>query len=250
MALLGTENPHLLGDVIGHIGTAKTPEILSERLIGIARENGFPLITYHLIRAPGHETPTATHISTYPAEWIEQYVQQRHFERDPVVRAALRSTSPVLWEREADRRHLEGEERLLMDEAATLGIANGVTIPVRGPGDFALLSLCPADRSAGPITSILPQLLFLGISAHERARELLPHVPMPGSRGIRLSPREKQVLQWLAVGKTYWETSCILGLSEATVRTYVQTAGVKLGCQDRTHAIVRAIRLGLIEPPY
>jgi DNA-binding CsgD family transcriptional regulator len=250
MALLGTENPHSLGDIINHISVAQTPELLSARLIEAAEASGFPLTTYHLIRAPGHETPTATHISTYPVEWIEQYVRQRHFERDPVVQAAIRSTSPILWEQEADRRQLEPEARHLMDEAATLGIANGVTIPVRGPSDFALFSLCPADHSGQLVAHVLPQLLLLGISVHERARELLPRVPMPGSRGVRLSPREKQVLQWLAVGKTYWETSCILSLSEATIRTYVQTAMVKLGCQERTHAIVRAIRLGLIEPPY
>lgn len=58
----------------------------------------------------------------------------------------------------------------------------------------------------------------------------------------RLTPREKDALAWVAEGKSDWEISVILGLSEATVRFHVDNARRKLGAVNRAHAVARLLR--------
>ena len=60
-----------------------------------------------------------------------------------------------------------------------------------------------------------------------------------------LNEREAEVLRWTAEGKTSAEIAGITGLSENTVNHYATIATQKLGCANRTQAVVHAIRLGL-----
>lgn len=61
-----------------------------------------------------------------------------------------------------------------------------------------------------------------------------------------LSTRELECLIWAAEGKTSVEVAEILRLSEHTVNHHLASATLKLGAVNRTHAVVRAIRWGLI----
>ena len=61
-----------------------------------------------------------------------------------------------------------------------------------------------------------------------------------------LSGRERECLKWAAAGKSSWEISRILGLSENTVTGYFKAATAKLGCVNRTQAVAEAIRTGQI----
>lgn len=61
-----------------------------------------------------------------------------------------------------------------------------------------------------------------------------------------LTPREMDVLWLIAEGLTNLAIAHALGLSPTTVKSYVQTILQKLNATDRTHAAVKAIRLGLV----
>ncbi|NTC22081.1 response regulator transcription factor, partial [Agrobacterium tumefaciens] len=61
-----------------------------------------------------------------------------------------------------------------------------------------------------------------------------------------LSPRERECLLWIGEGKTYWECARILGLSEHTVRFYLESARHKLGAANTTHAISKAVKASLL----
>ncbi len=62
----------------------------------------------------------------------------------------------------------------------------------------------------------------------------------------KLGKRERQVLSWTSRGKTSFEISKILNLSEHTINNYVTNAANKLGTNNRVHTVCRAIMLGLI----
>ena len=53
----------------------------------------------------------------------------------------------------------------------------------------------------------------------------------------RLTARERDVLTWVADGKSDWEISVILGLSQTTVRFHVDNARRKLGAVNRAQAV-------------
>ncbi|MCD1265216.1 LuxR family transcriptional regulator [Shinella sumterensis] len=63
---------------------------------------------------------------------------------------------------------------------------------------------------------------------------------------IVLTEREVQCLSWTAAGKTSLEIAEILGLSEHTVNHYLNQVTRKLEAVNRTQAVVKAIRRGLI----
>lgn len=62
----------------------------------------------------------------------------------------------------------------------------------------------------------------------------------------RLSPRELDVLQLAAGGHTNRAIGEALGISEPTVKSHMSTILVKLGANDRTHAVTLAARRGYI----
>ncbi|MGX9181982.1 helix-turn-helix domain-containing protein [Mesorhizobium sp. BHbdii] len=64
-----------------------------------------------------------------------------------------------------------------------------------------------------------------------------------------LSPRERECLEWVSEGKTAWECAMILGLSEHTVRCYLESARYKLQATGNTHAVAKAIKSDLFGLP-
>jgi DNA-binding NarL/FixJ family response regulator len=71
---------------------------------------------------------------------------------------------------------------------------------------------------------------------------------LPGEALIEsLTPREEEVLQLLVEGLANKEISARLHLTEGTVKNYVSAIISKLQANDRTHAVVTALRRGLAE---
>lgn len=64
--------------------------------------------------------------------------------------------------------------------------------------------------------------------------------------GEGLTEREIDCLNWTAAGKTSAEISEILGLSEHTVNHYLNRATRKLDTVNRTQAVAKALRTGII----
>ncbi|MGR2752065.1 response regulator [Agromyces arachidis] len=61
-----------------------------------------------------------------------------------------------------------------------------------------------------------------------------------------LSPRELDVLRLVADGRSNPEIARLLHIGEATVKTHLVNAFGKLGVNDRTRAVTRAMELGLL----
>jgi DNA-binding CsgD family transcriptional regulator len=97
-----------------------------------------------------------------------------------------------------------------------------VLIGSAAPGFFGFLFACkfPADPQNLPPFAMPPETVSHGI--------------MPGL-GI-LTPREREVVHWLAQGKSNWAIGQILGCSEETVKKHLQRAYRKLGVETRMEA--------------
>ncbi|GMQ84978.1 MAG: response regulator transcription factor [Acidimicrobiia bacterium] len=63
----------------------------------------------------------------------------------------------------------------------------------------------------------------------------------------RMSPRERQVLQLIANGYENKQVATELGLSEATVKSYLRGIFERLEVTSRAQAVAVALRLGVIE---
>lgn len=62
-----------------------------------------------------------------------------------------------------------------------------------------------------------------------------------------LSPREIQVLRELARGNANREIAQTLNVTEGTVKAHMKSIIAKLGAKDRTHAVLLALKRGILE---
>jgi DNA-binding NarL/FixJ family response regulator len=65
---------------------------------------------------------------------------------------------------------------------------------------------------------------------------------------LELSPREREVLAKAATGESNKEIADHLGIAEATVKVFMARIFHKLEARDRAHAVVIAIKRGIIDP--
>ncbi|MFD9949643.1 response regulator [Nonomuraea sp. NPDC059023] len=63
-----------------------------------------------------------------------------------------------------------------------------------------------------------------------------------------LTPRERELVAWVATGRSNEEIAGELVISPDTVRTHVSRAMVKLHARDRAQLVVFAMRAGLVLP--
>jgi DNA-binding CsgD family transcriptional regulator len=94
------------------------------------------------------------------------------------------------------------------------------------------------DLVGGPLSR-----LYLKARALERVQSALA-AKMPDAQRLEelgVTPRETEVLQWLAAGKTDREIAALLGCSYRTVQKHLQRLYVKLGVETRTAAVMRSL---------
>ncbi len=68
-----------------------------------------------------------------------------------------------------------------------------------------------------------------------------------GQKSIPLTERERQVLKYLAEGKTNEEIAKFLNVTVHTAKAHVHNIFEKMEVQDRTQAVVRAIKQHIID---
>jgi two-component system NarL family response regulator len=73
------------------------------------------------------------------------------------------------------------------------------------------------------------------------AARLAEHVEEP-----ELTPRERDVLELIVKGLSNREIGDRLGVTEGTVKGYVNTLLMKMGVRDRTQAVTAALKRGLV----
>ena len=98
-----------------------------------------------------------------------------------------------------------------------------------------------SDRELALLEVVRPHLANLyrlGV-AIEKTRELPADAPFDRA-AAPLTPREREVLDWVAAGKTNRDVAAILGASPRTVEKHLERIYEKLGVETRTAAVMRA----------
>jgi DNA-binding CsgD family transcriptional regulator len=124
-----------------------------------------------------------------------------------------------------------------------------LSFPLRTLGaESALLCLggvMPADAWAQQKPMLERDFLILGNYFHQHIMRIYGH---DASNDMLITARELDCLKWMAAGKTAWEASVILGISERTVRFHLNAAREKLNCMTTTQAVAKAVSQQLISP--
>jgi DNA-binding NarL/FixJ family response regulator len=162
------------------------------------------------IQMPGEDGLSATRRITESADLPSRVVILTTFERDEYVFDALRS----------------GASGFLLKNAPPEELVHAVRVVAVGD---ALLAPSVTRR-------IIEQF----------ARR--PIRPELGEQIASLTAREREVLVFLARGKSNAELAADLFVTEGTIKTHVSSVLSKLGLRDRVQAVVLAYESGLVTP--
>ncbi len=67
-------------------------------------------------------------------------------------------------------------------------------------------------------------------------------------RGLSITPRHTQILQYVADGLSVQEAAQRLGITPKTVNNHLGAVYRRLGVENLTQAVLQAIRAGLVDP--
>jgi DNA-binding CsgD family transcriptional regulator len=239
-------------DRVGQIEITQRLEALRTILTTTFNELGFKHVTYHVARSSGitgnGRLPYI--LSNYPDSWVRHYFREHYLDDDPVVSRFLCDRRPFIWSQLGGLDDLNRRQRRLFDEARDAGLSNGITVPIHGRAGVAALSAIPDGRAREAEADRNQQLLrLMGLPYHMAACSALLEKSLTGDSSRRrslLSPRETEVLQWTAKGKSTWEIAVVLGISEKSIEFHMEAAKRKLQVFNRTHAVAKAIMLDLL----
>jgi DNA-binding NarL/FixJ family response regulator len=118
-------------------------------------------------------------------------------------------------------------------------------------GDVQIMRALKAGAFAYLLKSLLRKELLTTIRAvHAGKKALSPEVSYELAEHAvddALSPAEVRVLRLIAEGKSNKEIAAHLSTTEDSIKNHVKNILSKLGANDRTHAVVVALKRGIIE---
>ncbi|QOF75463.1 autoinducer binding domain-containing protein (plasmid) [Aminobacter sp. SR38] len=176
-------------------------------------------------------------------EWYCRYVEQGHFEHDPCVAQCRRSAFPFLWG-DLQPELMSPRAKLVMDEARDFSMKEGLCVPVHIPLHGPAVVTAAGDRVEVP-PSDRPLVEALCLNAFQAICRLEGRLDRQRQR--ILGPREAEVLQWCAEGKAAEDIAIILSVSKFTVQAHQRHIREKLGANNISQAIVKALVLGEIQ---
>ncbi len=183
--------------------------------------------------------------ANYPNDWVEHYSAADLQKFDPTIHMSVRSIAPVDW----GRFQRDTNYNKVFIAGKDFGIPNvGVSVPIRGPyGDVGLLSVCrnsKNDQWSKLKQKIMGELQVAAVHMHDNVMSsgLLPDALTQPV----LSQREKEILQWVAVGKSQQDIGDILCISHRTVEVHLRSGREKLKALTTSQAVGRAVNLGII----
>jgi LuxR family quorum sensing-dependent transcriptional regulator len=206
---------------------------------------GLTCVTSWELPGPGVSAADGILLNTRPPEYIERYVEKNYVVRDPVMNELRKTVNPFSWNDIRERRDLSKVEKTIIDEAREFRAHDGFIIPiVTLSGSMAVFSPCGEDPDLS--SRARAALEVIGIYSHQALKRSLIEGQRRDTIHTPLTPREREIMQWVANGKTDEEIGDILSLGTTTVTSHVENAKKKLDAFRRTYAVVQAIRFGEI----
>ncbi len=227
---------------------ARTPQDASTLFFRAFEELGATYLQTRLYRRPAQPLTSATHwaaggivtriaVDGWVGSTAFDYIC---FECNPLLVAIREGRTRYRFSDLAPR----GDPRFTdyWDALSEAGIRDALCATSYGPNNIiASLHLGFGDVELEEEQSLEVQLA--GLVLTER---LITFADDLASPPIKLTSRERDSLALVADGKTDWEISVILGVSQSTARFHVDNARLKLGAVNRAQAVARLVNQRLI----
>lgn len=231
-------------DILKRIASAPTLPLLWRQMTRYFGRHGFGGVSYYWVRSATNLPATMPLQHGFSREEIDVYLSFDFQRLDIVPRAALAAGTPIRWSDAWRGTELTPEERAFVKALRDVDFSDGFSMPCYGPHSRnAIVGLAKATDRTDLSTGHLALLHFAAQAAHLRICALFADEV---TLDRHLSTREKEILDWVARGKSNGVIAEILEIAPGTVDTYMRRIYEKLDVSDRTSAAVKGVGLGLI----
>jgi DNA-binding CsgD family transcriptional regulator len=230
-------------DACVHCRTTKELRLIFKKLKPLMGINGATINYFNIEAALKLDVASIKSLNiSLPQDFMGQYMRKKLYYQDIPVLAFLSTFEIINW-RESVEIYNAGCPTALEEELAGYGFIDGWIYGTSDPNgvkstimSFASESIDNTPRSRAIIELITPHLS----EAYKRA------LNVRALKKYHLTPRETEVLNWLKEGKTSWEISQILKISERGVNFHIDNLKTKLNSVNRIQAVAVALGKNLI----
>ncbi len=240
------DHAHSAFDLIDELDGLIAPEQVLDRLGSTLSSFGYTSFLITGVPEPPARVEPHFMLNGWPHDYAEHYARENYYLDDPIAAWCRRSIDPFEWSEARYDPAAWPRAAEVMSAAADFGMRHGFCVPiVRGNGQQDCVTMGGENPDLEPRAKRAIHLISL--YAHAKAVSLLGAGVGTRSTKRLLTDREREVLSWTAAGKSSWDISMILGVTERTVNWFIANATRKLNAVNRTQAVVNAIRIGEIQ---
>ena len=226
---------------------ARNRDEFRDEVVRFTQQLGFETVSAVTMVDRGLGKSDLIAVDNTPTNYVEPYVDAASGKLDPVLQHCKRQTVPIIWNQNTYVEHGVGD---LWEQQAQFGYRTGIAMALHLPeGKHFLLGVDrdrPLPTDPQELQRLVADLQLFAVHAQEAAIRLLVPLAQQPERPA-LTPRELEALRWTMEGKTAWEVGAVLGISERTAVLHINNAMHKLGCVNKHQAVLKALRLGLID---
>jgi DNA-binding CsgD family transcriptional regulator len=182
-------------------------------------------------------------VEEFSVDWAEDYIGGLYAD-DPILAHAMTRPMPFRWSEIRGLRTLTAAQQSFMERFDQICPNDGLVLPAFGPnGHNGYTALALPDHMQDVPGMTVRQWHIVAQYAHLRYCEFMQQ----GQGEFQLlSPRELEVLGWVARGKSNSVIADIIGVSSNTVDTHLRRIYNKLHVTDRVTAALVGLGMGII----
>lgn len=180
----------------------------------------------------------------YPMEWLQIYGSNQLYNQDPIVLRNLSNPGSQLWDETYSM--FDGKLTRLFLTSRDFGLNHGVSGGLYNQ-DSNTTTLFSFSGRGDWFKNHQKKILALLAPHLHQALAKVYKAAQTNSRLSALSKREREIVTWVKAGKTNWEISMILNISERTVKFHVQNIERKLEAVNKAHAVAILMEQGQLD---
>ncbi len=180
----------------------------------------------------------------YSQDKIRAYEKSMMYRSNPFVMKPLLLARPLFWSEIIQLPAPSPKDVCFIEEFKGRFKGDGISIPVFGPlGHNGSVAIRLGSQAETISKFDILNLQMLCQQGHLHICNLLKQ---KDKQRVSFTKREKDVLEWVAMGKSNPVIADILGISTHTVSGYLRQLSLKLNTTSRVSTAFRAIALGAI----
>lgn len=217
------------------------------------QNSGFDVVNYTYVQKNHDDSVKTRNLTNLDLKWMEHYQKEKFCNDDYLVKYIIeKNITPIIHDIEHINPNLikSGRQKEIFNDVIEFGMSKILAIPLN---DISIgcggVTIATSSMSSNEFKQVIKQkgtLLFaMAQVAHQRLKYSYM-TPLPKDT-IHFSPRQQEIIKYLANGLPNKEISYRLNISMPTVSFHLKAIANKLNVRMSREILPKALLLGLVQ---